>query len=129
MSSNQINFFHHVDDLEEIRKFLYSNEIIIVKQPLTSLNDINFNSINLATSDKEFDKVYLTTLEFKNELALKYVPKMGYHVVDDLRSAAIEFTRGVLRINKLTRGRLYYVKSYYDDSGNLKNKNNEKKRS
>jgi len=121
MRSRQINFFIVPEDFPEIRSFLLENNICAIPQPLQSAA-IEYTKELTPTKEKEFDTVFLSNLDFQENISVDYITKQNYYLIDDLRSFVIEFSRGGAHFGDpgiLDSGKLYFITSYYDGSGTL----------
>ena len=118
MKSNQINFFILPEDLIAFERILLEHGTLFIKQPIYDLNDIYIQTIQHSKVEGLFNKIYLTTKEFQENVVIEKVEKQPYHLVNVLLSDVIEFSLGgfLFSSNKLERGRFYYIYSYFENN-------------
>lgn len=129
MKSSQINFFILPEDLLTFERILIKHGVLFIRQPIYDLNNIYTNSLQLSKNEMQFDKIFLTTKEFQQKVIIEKVEKQSYQLVNVTQSDVVEFSRGgfLYSNNKLERGRLYYIHSYFENN-TVVDKNNEFKK-
>jgi hypothetical protein len=108
MKSKQLNFFITEEDCVLINDFIKKNQGIIYSNDTLILESINSETYQL----------FLTHRNFIEDIVINSTPK-GVKYFDIGRSYLLEFSSGGFYkndFNSLHRGRLYYIKSYYEDS-------------
>ncbi|HPS89446.1 MAG TPA: hypothetical protein PLC35_05675 [Methanosarcina vacuolata] len=119
MKSNQINFFTLPEELLKFEEILLKHDALFIKQPIYDLNDIYTNTTLYEKHESQFSKIYLTTKEFRKNIIIEKVEKQSYYLVNVLLSEVVEFSRGGFlhnNFNRLERGRLYYISSYFENN-------------
>ncbi len=51
--------------------------------------------------------LFLFNHEISSNLVMRFVERQGYYVIDSSQSSVIEFTRSVVRENRISRGRIW----------------------
>lgn len=116
MSSQQVNFFMHPQDLFEFEKLIKERSpVSFIQEPL--LNGIlEMNEGSIYTPEKEiWLRGYLARPLDTTNIRLYFVERQGYWLVDVVKSPAIELTRSFFDERILRRGRLYYHNGYYNE--------------
>lgn len=118
MKSSQLNFFILPKDLEILEEIFIKYNALFITQPIFDTDKIFTDTIRYPLKDGQFDKIYLTTKEFYNNVIIEKVEKQQYYLVDEILSEVVEFSRGgfLYSKNKLERARFYYIHSYFKDN-------------
>ena len=108
-------------DWPAINAFLAEEDVEFIPQPILDIGH-PFTSDMSVEKEKEFSQMYITQKTFDSHICFKYLENQKYYMVDDLRSKVIQFDRGGIHSRTpdvLDRGRLYFATSYYDEVGNI----------
>jgi len=118
MKSSQLNFFILPCDLEILEEIFIKHNALFITQPVFDTENVFTDTIRYPLKIMQFDKIYLTTKEFYNNVILEKVEKQQYYLVDEIYSEVVEFSRGgfLYSKDKLERARFYYIYSYYKDN-------------
>lgn len=126
MASKQLNFFITPDDHNRINEMiLESNILVILKQNISGTSEI-VPSKALPSIEANIFQLYLTTSQFLDKIKILETDN-GIKYFDINRSHLLEFSLGgyyPYDRDILNSGRLYYVKSFYNNLEELEEKSN-----
>jgi hypothetical protein len=124
MKSSQINFYFTKEDMLEVDAFVKEKGIIIIQERNSSTKIETINSLgnfdtckkkgSLLTLPKEIDSIKTT-----------FIDKQNFYTVDIISSPVIEISPSFIHNNILSRGRLYYIKTYYNENNEYVDKPSE----
>ncbi len=124
MKSSQINFYLTKEDMLEVDAFIQEKGISIIQERNSSTKIETINSLgnldmckkkgSLLTLPKEMDSIKST-----------FINKQNYYTVDIISSPVIEISPSFIYNNILSRGRLYYIKTYYNENNQYVDKPSE----
>jgi hypothetical protein len=116
--SKQLNFYATPDELPEFENYFKERDAVFITLPFANEADFVRRSVSTRTSNKEWEKIYLTTTTFLPQIKTEFIEKQGYYLIDELRSAVMEFIRPLpnLFTGNIERCRFYYTKSYYGEA-------------
>jgi hypothetical protein len=116
--SKQLNFYATPGELPEFENYFKEKDAVFITLPFASEADFVRRSVSTRASNKESEKIYLTTTAFLPQVKTEFIEKQGYYLIDELRSAVMEFIRPLpnLFTGNIERSRFYYVKSYYGEA-------------
>ena len=126
MKSSQMNFFVLPDDMGDIMEFLRKNNIVCVKQSSNNKNRIFCDNIDIKKYSSHI--YYLTDKRFIKNISVDYIDSQNHYFVNDMTSYVIQFDIGGFyanKLNELNRGRLYFIKGYYDENKRFLDKDSE----
>ena len=102
-----------------LENFLKKNETLFIKQP-TLQKKITFSpTIQIEEMGEEWLVCFLTQKEYVNDIYSKFIENKKYFLVDEITSPVLEFNRCFFDGSILNRGRIYFVKEFYDSENNL----------
>jgi hypothetical protein len=116
--SSQVNFFlTPVDQLLLEQRLKKECPVVFLGIPLEQPAPRLLSTLEVARYGEEWLTVFLAHPDSLGALVFDHVPKQGYWLVDDERSPVIELSRCFYDGKVLKRGRLYYIKGFYDEAG------------
>lgn len=115
----QAQLYFSPQDVDEFVQKMASYGAVLLPHRLTVERVEPADSITRDTGSGLWSLGYLVRKEDLERVLLREVPSQGYWVVDQLRSPVIEFDGGVFDRSKILRGRLYFTTTYFDEAGQL----------
>ncbi len=121
MSSKQLNFYATPGELPVFENYFKARDAVFITLPFASDTHFIRTSAITRTSDKEWEKIYLTKTAFLPQIKTKFIQEQGYYLIDDWSSPVLHFSRPLpnLFTGNIERSRFYYVKSYYGEADEL----------
>lgn len=120
MDSRQINFYMMPKDIEEFEIWLKQRvDSVFLALPMYEEELRIIETLAISTKEKDmWLTVFLAPEHLLDKIIVKYVPAQEYYLIDNLKSPVMEFGRCYYdwENKKMRRGRLYYIKGYYDDN-------------
>lgn len=123
MKSSQIIFYMTDADILEIEKYLQETEFLILHSVNT---DAGINPLSSLLDVPEYSKNKTKCLIEENDkdrILFRYSETKKLYFIDIIHSPVIEFSSSSIQEEGLVRGRLYYVKDFYDKENQLTSKN------
>ncbi|PWN64103.1 hypothetical protein [Chryseobacterium viscerum] len=124
MASKQLNFFITPDDHDRINEMILERNImVILKQNISDTSEI-VTSKTLPSIEEGIFQVYLLISQFLDKIVVLSTDN-GKKYFDINRSYLLEFSLGgyyAYDRNILQSGRLYFVKSFYNNLDELEEK-------
>jgi hypothetical protein len=111
----QINFFLHGDDQPDFDRLLKTCGDVVLLPYYHHDNNVSTIEDSLIWDvTTEGRRVYIIRRsDFKN-IPLTHIEKFGYWLIDDLALPIVHFDRGVTKIDKIERGRIYFQPDFVD---------------
>ena len=110
--SPQVNFYiSRNDEAKIIEKISSMAEVSFIKPISTTGSVVLFDNFGVA---KEVPYFYFAMRRDLERIKFRHIPAQGYWIVDDDKSPVIEFSRSIWDGKNIRRGRIRYVKNYYD---------------
>ncbi len=127
MKSRQINCYLTLDDIVEIEKYLKEKNLEILATPSRAKNISIINNLNTIDDNFLSLKKHIILNNQKQLVMSHYIENQNYYLIDVTKNPVIEFWQPYFNASQkiLRRGRLYYVKEYYDQEGLICEKNPE----
>ena len=124
MNSRQINFFLNEQDQIELND-LFSNdgELIFCKSRSEQAKPKILDSSVIKKMGGEPLKILLVRKADLDLLKFRYLKIRNEFVIDTIDSPVVEYSRCFLCDEFIRRGRMYFLKSFYDDAENMVTKN------
>jgi hypothetical protein len=115
--SKQTNFYATPGELPAFENYFKECDAVFITLPFASNIDFVRTSMSTRTSNKEWEKIYLTKTAFLPQVKTKFIEEQGYYLIDETRSAVMQFSRPLpnLFTGNIERSRFYYVNSYWGE--------------
>lgn len=120
MKSSQINFYLSKEDIAELESFILSSGLQIIQDNPEKKDLIKIDSLTSETSSKKF----IVRSEDVDKIQFIKTKNSGLFIIDQNNSPVIEFWNPTNWQNSkvMPRGRVYYIKDYYNTEGILTEK-------
>lgn len=123
MKSSQLNFYLNQDDQFDLNKRLVDQDEILFCKARSNFEHPTFigNSL-IERMGEDALKICLVRKTDVPDLVFRKIKNSDQYKIDTLRSPVIEYSRCFVGPKFIRRGRLYFVKSFYDDHNQLVSK-------
>ena len=113
---HQVNFYVTPQDrtlLEERLREIGPMLVLHSRSPTSAVRKLE--TLDFAENGKPWLFFYLVRPEDLSAIITRHVPVQGYWTIDVLKSPVVEFNSCFFNGDKLRRGRVYYIDSYYGE--------------
>lgn len=115
MSSKQLNFYSHPDEIKEHLKFILSKGSFISFEPFLEKNYLKYEECDtIRLEDNIFKLIIFRQNEATSNIRTKFIISQEYYLFEPLESNVIFFSfPKIIDNSQLLRGRFYFVTGYW----------------